>query len=363
MNSPTSHFVPPRRMGVYDPIHQISMWEENFRNNVDLSASTLLIDDAEIKFDNQSEYASHGIPGTSKQYDQEANRLADKIQRRLAQNREAARKSRLRKKAYVQQLESCRVKLMQLEQEVDHAKQKGLHIGGTGLGSNSLDFAASVNSGITSFEMEYGHWLEERNRLTMALRNALNSHVSDIELGELVDGAMSHYFKLFGMKSAAAKADAFYVMSGMWKSSAERFFFWIGGFRPSEILKILVPRIETMTEQQRSDISNLGKSCQQAEDALSQGMDKLQQMVSESVAAGQLEEQTDTPHMSTAMERLAALVSFVNQADHLRQETLLQMSRILTKRQAARWLLALGEYFQSLQALSSFWANRPPKPA
>ncbi|RYR53118.1 hypothetical protein Ahy_A06g028053 [Arachis hypogaea] len=33
-----------------------------------------------------------------------------------------------------------------------------------------------------------------------------------------------------------------------------------------------------MTEQQRSDISNLGKSCQQSEDALSQGMDKLQQM-------------------------------------------------------------------------------------
>ncbi|KAL4294356.1 hypothetical protein AHAS_Ahas18G0219900 [Arachis hypogaea] len=68
-----------------------------------------------------------------------------------------------------------------------------------------------------------------------------------------------------------------------------------------------------MTEQQRSDISNLGKSCQQAEDALSQGMDKLQQMVLESVAAGQLEEQTNTPNMSTAMERLAGLVSFVNQ--------------------------------------------------
>ncbi|KAL4344292.1 hypothetical protein AHAS_Ahas11G0163800 [Arachis hypogaea] len=62
-----------------------------------------------------------------------------------------------------------------------------------------------------------------------------------------------------------------------------------------------------MTEQQRSNISNLGKSCQQAEDALSQGMDKLQQMVLESVAAGQLEEQTNTPNMSTAMERLAVL--------------------------------------------------------
>ncbi|KAL4276395.1 hypothetical protein AHAS_Ahas20G0202900 [Arachis hypogaea] len=63
-----------------------------------------------------------------------------------------------------------------------------------------------------------------------------------------------------------------------------------------------------MTEQQRSDISNFGKSCQQAEDALSQGMDKLQQMVLESVAAGQLDEQTNTPNMSTAIERLAGLI-------------------------------------------------------
>ncbi|XLR27509.1 hypothetical protein S83_055409 [Arachis hypogaea] len=33
-------------------------------------------------------------------------------------------------------------------------------------------------------------------------------------------------------------------------------------------ISITSNRIETMTEQQRSDISNLGKSCQQAEDAL-----------------------------------------------------------------------------------------------
>lgn len=51
------------------------------------------------------------------------------------------------------------------------------------------------------------------------------------------------------------------------------------------------------------------------------------------------------------------------QADHLRQETLLQMARILTIRQAARALLALGEYFQRLRALSSVWANRSREPA
>ncbi|RRT48068.1 hypothetical protein BHE74_00054359, partial [Ensete ventricosum] len=39
--------------------------------------------------------------GPSKKYDQEANKPADKVLRRLAQNREAARKSRLRKKVFL----------------------------------------------------------------------------------------------------------------------------------------------------------------------------------------------------------------------------------------------------------------------
>lgn len=51
------------------------------------------------------------------------------------------------------------------------------------------------------------------------------------------------------------------------------------------------------------------------------------------------------------------------QADHLRQQTMRHMSRILTTHQAARALLALGEFFHRLQALSSLWAARPCEPA
>lgn len=49
----------------------------------------------------------------------------------------------------------------------------------------------------------------------------------------------------------------------------------------------------------------------------------------------------------------------MKQADHLRQETLRQMYRILTIRQTGRFLLVLGEYFQRLRALSKLWVNRP----
>lgn len=33
MNSPSTQFVPSRRMGIYEPIHQIGMWGEIFKSN------------------------------------------------------------------------------------------------------------------------------------------------------------------------------------------------------------------------------------------------------------------------------------------------------------------------------------------
>ncbi len=87
--------------------------------------------------------------------------------------------------------------------------------------------------------MEFGHWLEEQHKQNRDLRNALNAHISDVELRMLVDTGLDHYTKFFRMKASAAKADVFYVMFGMWKTSAERFFLWIGGFRSSELLKVM----------------------------------------------------------------------------------------------------------------------------
>ncbi|KAL8475036.1 hypothetical protein ACS0TY_030710 [Phlomoides rotata] len=358
MNSTSTQFVPSRRMGIYEPIHQMAMWGDFKGNNcLELDASPPLILEVDPKLDNQSEDTSHGTVGPSNKYDQEASKPGDKVLRRLAQNREAARKSRLRKKAYVQQLESSKLRLLQIEQELGRARQQGLYVGGA-VDASPTGYAGSTHPGIVTFEMEYGHWVEEQDRQISDLRNALHSDMGDMELRIFVDGGMRHYFDLFTMKATAAKADVFYVMSGMWKTSAERFFFWIGGFRPSELLKVLLPHLEPLTEQQHLDVGNLTQSCQQAEDALSQGMEKLHQILGEAIAK-QLGEENYLPQIGAAIDKLEALVRFVVQADHLRQQTLQQISRILTTRQAARGLLALGEYLQRLRALSSLWSSRP----
>ncbi|KAK6776299.1 hypothetical protein RDI58_027300 [Solanum bulbocastanum] len=292
-----------------------------------------------------------------------------KTLRRLAQNREAARKSRLRKKAYVQQLESSRMKLTQLEQELQRARQQGIFISGSGDQSQSMS-----GNGALAFDVEYARWLEEQNRRINELRGAVNSHAGDAELRIIVDGILAHYDDIFRIKGDAAKADVFHILSGMWKTPAERCFLWLGGFRSSELLKVhysdfsmlhlpsavpmvvvlcrdyfcpydltlvtlplllpsilwevlgedllllLINQLEPLTEQQLLAINNLQQSSQQAEDALSQGMEALQQSLAETLA-GSLGPSGSSGNvanymgqMAMAMGKLGTLEGFIRQA-------------------------------------------------
>ncbi|WCJ33380.1 Transcription factor TGAL1 [Euphorbia peplus] len=284
-----------------------------------------------------------------------------KTLRRLAQNREAARKSRLRKKAYVQQLESSRLKLTQLEQELQRARQQGIFISNSGDQSHSMS-----GNGALAFDVEYARWLEEHNRQVNELRAAVNSHAGDTELRSIVENVIAHFNEIYRLKGVAAKADVFHILSGMWKTPAERCFMWIGGFRSSELLKLLVNQLEPLTEQQLMGIYNLQQSSQQAEDALSQGMEALQQSLAETLANGSPGASGPSGNvanymgqMAMAMGKLGTLDGFLRQADNLRQQTLEQLHRILTTRQSARALLAINDYFSRLRALSSLWLARP----
>ncbi|XP_004958748.1 transcription factor TGA2.2 isoform X1 [Setaria italica] len=286
--------------------------------------------------------------------------LDQKTLRRLAQNREAARKSRLRKKAYVQQLESSKLKLAQLEQELQKARQQGIFISSSGDQTHAMS-----GNGALTFDIEYTRWLEEQNKQINELRTAVNAHASDSDLRLIVDGIMAHYDEIFKVKGVAAKADVFHILSGMWKTPAERCFLWLGGFRPSELLKLLANHLEPLTEQQLLGLTNLQQSSQQAEDALSQGMEALQQSLAETLA-GSLGPSGSSGNvanymgqMAMAMGKLGTLENFLRQADNLRQQTLHQMQRILTIRQASRALLAIHDYFSRLRALSSLWLARP----
>ncbi|KAL6987055.1 bZIP transcription factor tga10 [Sarracenia purpurea var. burkii] len=266
-----------------------------------------------------------------------------KTLRRLAQNREAARKSRLRKKAYVQQLESSRIKLTQLEQELQRARAQGVFLGGGALlgGDQGIPVINNISSDAAVFDMEYARWLEEHHRLMCELRAAVQEHIPENELRLFVDNCLAHYNEVMNLKSMLVKSDVFHLVSGMWRTPAERCFMWLGGFRPSEIIKIIVNQIEPLTEQQVLGICGLQQSTQEAEEALSQGLDALNQSLSNTIASDSLSSCPNNMgnymgQMAIAMNKLSTLEGFVTQADNLRHQTIHRLHQILTTRQAAR---------------------------
>ncbi|KAL7173942.1 hypothetical protein ACSBR2_033242 [Camellia fascicularis] len=292
------------------------------------------------------------IPEKRKAAGSSSEKVLDaKTLRRLAQNREAAKKSRLRKKAYVQQLESSRIKLSQLEQDLQRARSQGLFLAGGG-GS-----CGTISPGAAMFDMEYGRWLDDDHRHMSELRTGLQAHLQDSDLRIIVDGYIVHYDEIFQLKGVAAKSDVFHLITGMWTTPAERCFLWMGGFRPSELIKMLITQLDPLTEQQVMNIYSLQHSSQQAEEALSQGLEQLQQSLIETIASGSIND--GMHHMAVALGKLTNLEGFIRQADNLRQQTLHQLRRILTVRQAARCFLVIGEYYGRLRALSSLWSSRP----
>ncbi|CAD6224421.1 unnamed protein product [Miscanthus lutarioriparius] len=297
-----------------------------------------------------------------------------KTLRRLAQNREAARKSRLRKKAYIQQLESSRIRLAQLEQELHTARAQGVFfpnsgiladqgVAGKGVPIGGID---GLSSEAAMFDVEYGRWQEEHYRLMYELRAALQQHLPEGELQMYVESCLAHHDEMVGIKEGAIKGDVFHLISGVWRSPAERCFLWLGGFRPSEVIKMLLSHVEPLTEQQIVGVYGLQQSALETEEALSQGLEALYQSLSDTVVSDALSCPSNVANymgqMAAAMNKLSTLEGFVRQAENLRQQTLHRLHQILTTRQMARSLLAVSDYFHRLRTLSSLWVTRPRAP-
>ncbi|KAK9170075.1 hypothetical protein Syun_002215 [Stephania yunnanensis] len=191
---------------------------------------------------------------------------------------------------------------------------KGLFFGGGAvLGEQGLPVGIKA----TVFDMEYARWLEEHHRLMCELQAAVQEHLPENDLRLFVDNCLAHYDEMMVLKSMIVKSDVFHLFSGMWKTPAERCFMWIGGFRPSELIKIVLNHIEPLTEQQILGICGLQQSTQEAEEALNQGLDALNQSLSDTIASDALSYPSNMANymgqMAMAMNKISALEGFVRQ--------------------------------------------------
>lgn len=89
---------------------------------------------------------------------------------------------------------------------------------------------------------------------------------------------------------------------------------------PQIWLQLLVNQLEPLTEQQLMGITNLQQSSQQGEDALSQGMEALQQSLAETLSTGTPASSGSSGNvanymgqMAMAMGKLGTLDGFIRQ--------------------------------------------------
>lgn len=53
MTTPTTQFAPSSRLGLYEPMHQMSMWEDAFDGNISPEAGVCMINEADAKIDDK----------------------------------------------------------------------------------------------------------------------------------------------------------------------------------------------------------------------------------------------------------------------------------------------------------------------
>ncbi|GJU49029.1 transcription factor TGA9 isoform X1, partial [Tanacetum coccineum] len=87
------------------------------------------------------------------------------------------------------------------------------------------------------------------------------------------------------LKVVAAKTVVFHLITSMWGTPSESYFLWMRGFCPSDLMKMLAIQLHLLTEQQVVGIYSLQHSSQQAEEALSQGLDQLHHLLVDTIAS------------------------------------------------------------------------------
>jgi len=99
------------------------------------------------------------------------------------------------------------------------------------------------------FDFGFARWLDENYKHMMELRGGLQAHLHDGDLRVIVDDCLTHYDEIFRLKGVAAKSDVFHLITGMWTTPAERCFIWMGGFRPSDLLKVRTDHCQLSSQE------------------------------------------------------------------------------------------------------------------
>ncbi|KAM1055429.1 hypothetical protein ACFX13_029655 [Malus domestica] len=141
---------------------------------------------------------------------------------------------------------------------------------------------------------------------------------------------MSHYQQYFAEKARTAEEDVFVLFSPPWLSSFERSLLWLGGFKPSMVLRMVDSSIEDLTAEQATEMDAVKGETRRAERELLETMARIQ----ESVAAPPILPLARRVGRLMDEETLkTAMMGVIKSADGLRGSTVRKVVKLLSPEQ------------------------------
>lgn len=203
---------------------------------------------------------------------------------------------------------------------------------------------------VLNFQTFFSGWLSRQQNFFDQLLSAIapeNIHTNE-QHHNLIDQVLSHSRQYYEEKSLAAREDVFLFISPPWFTSYERFFLWLGGFRPSLLFNLLNSSVKDLTEEQEQEMEQLKGKTRREERELSDIMARLQERIAAPplfnlarsfVVDGEVSEAEDA-----LRELQAGMLLVLEAADGLHGTAMRKIMQILSPIQTVKLLTAAAQF-------------------
>ncbi|KAL8042405.1 hypothetical protein ABFX02_09G048300 [Erythranthe guttata] len=203
-----------------------------------------------------------------------------------------------------------------------------------------------------SFHMFFDSWMVEQNHHLQELVSAASASASEASV--LIPLVVQHYEHYYKTKSMWAKKDILSMFRPSWRSSLEKAYMWVGGWRPTMAFHLLYSKCGLhnkdtgeLSHGQMERVDKLHKTTLWKEKMITEKLAKLQETMADSSMVELTDHSRHVHHQGLVDGALApkekGLIGILQMADDLRLNTLKDLILILTPIQGVYFLIAAAE--------------------
>ncbi|KAK2660033.1 hypothetical protein Ddye_006566 [Dipteronia dyeriana] len=226
---------------------------------------------------------------------------------------------------------------------------------------------STINHGV-NFETFFNGWLIHQQNFHDQLLQALspeniNHNDEEQQYQALIDQVMYHYQQYYQEKSIAARQDVLVFFSPPWFTAFERTFFWVGGFKPTFVFKLLDDSsVEDLTEEQEREVQQIKRETRREERELDDTMAKIQETLASPPLLSLMRRFGDHCQLSeldsAETQLLTAMLVALESADALRGKVARGVVEILSPIQTVKVLAAAAQLHLKARRCGLQWDQR-----